>query len=289
LHLHPRSFAALAALFVLAVSLAACGDDADDASRPTAAGPRALAIEVTGSGSATKLVAPRQAEAGLLEVTFKNSAAKGEHNAALIRVDSDKPLAEVLKAGNAWGDKGKPLPGYLAFHGGTGMVDRGSTSSFVGSFPPGRYLVLDFNNEGEGGELTTELELTGSARAGGLPRTDGVVTARDYGFDAKGLRQGRNNVTWTNAGKEPHHMIAAPMRAGKGKADILKAFNDEDSPPPFDEEQAVEAPIISGGRSQVVELDLKAKGRWALLCFIPDRAGGPPHVAKGMVEIIDVT
>ena len=33
----------------------------------------------------------------------------------------------------------------------------------------------------------------------------------------------------------------------------------------------------------MVNLDLK-KGKYALVCFIPDRQGGPPHVAKGMVS-----
>ncbi|MDQ4129751.1 MAG: hypothetical protein M3133_01975 [Actinomycetota bacterium] len=41
--------------------------------------------------------------------------------------------------------------------------------------------------------------------------------------------------------------------------------------------------MIDGGVKQLVKLDL-AKGSYALLCFSPDRAGGPPHVAKGMAS-----
>jgi hypothetical protein len=38
---------------------------------------------------------------------------------------------------------------------------------------------------------------------------------------------------------------------------------------------------------QSVELDLKP-GRYVLLCFVPDREGGPPHVAKGMISDAEV-
>ena len=286
-----KSVAVVGALFLLAGSAAACGDDDDSGA---AAGrsdqPQPLAIEATGSGAGVKLAAPAEAEAGLLEVTFSNAATSGEHNAALVKVDSDKPLDEVLKAGNAWGDQGKPLPEWISFYGGAGVVERGEKATVVGNFPAGRYMVLDFNDQGDDGgeEITTELKLTGGGSTAALPKADAAVTSREYGFDAKNLRQGRNQVLWANAGKEPHHMVAAPMKPGKGKADILKAFNDENAAAPFDESQAVEAPLISGGGSQVIALDLKKKGQWALLCFIPDRAGGPPHVAKGMVDIVDV-
>ena len=41
--------------------------------------------------------------------------------------------------------------------------------------------------------------------------------------------------------------------------------------------------MIEGGDSQSVELELK-EGKYALLCFVPDRAGGPPHAVKGMIS-----
>jgi hypothetical protein len=33
----------------------------------------------------------------------------------------------------------------------------------------------------------------------------------------------------------------------------------------------------------VLTLDLKP-GRYALLCVVPDRRGGPPHALKGMIS-----
>ena len=34
-------------------------------------------------------------------------------------------------------------------------------------------------------------------------------------------------------------------------------------------------------------MDLR-QGRYALICFISDRQGGPSHAAKGMVRVVDV-
>ena len=34
-------------------------------------------------------------------------------------------------------------------------------------------------------------------------------------------------------------------------------------------------------------MELKA-GKYAFVCFISDRAGGPPHVAKGMINEVVV-
>ena len=41
-------------------------------------------------------------------------------------------------------------------------------------------------------------------------------------------------------------------------------------------------PTLEAGTQQVAKLDLK-RGKYALLCFVSDRKGGPPHMAKGMI------
>jgi hypothetical protein len=45
--------------------------------------------------------------------------------------------------------------------------------------------------------------------------------------------------------------------------------------------------VLAGGTRENLPLDLKP-GRYALLCFASDRAGGPPHVAKGMLDEVTV-
>ena len=42
--------------------------------------------------------------------------------------------------------------------------------------------------------------------------------------------------------------------------------------------------MLDGGDEAGARSSNLKKGSYALLCFIPDRQGGPPHVAKGMVS-----
>jgi len=283
-----RRSAATAALLAAALPIAACGgDDEESGSGTTADAPKSqkLDISVSGSGRNVKVQAPKTGKAGLTDVTFTNNA-QGGHSAQLVKVTGDSPAERVLAAGNAWGDKGKPLPSYITFVGGVGTAKQGESGSFTAKLEAGRYLVLDFS-EGEGPPAMTELELTGSSE-GELPSTDAKVTAREYAFTADGLKTGKNRITFENAGKEPHHLIAAPLKAGKDRDDVVKAVRSEKGAPPIDEKNAVEVPILSGGNPGVVELDLPKPARYALVCFIPDRQGGPPHAIKGMVSVGEV-
>jgi hypothetical protein len=53
--------------------------------------------------------------------------------------------------------------------------------------------------------------------------------------------------------------------------------------PPLDFEHTSNTARIEGGTKQITELDLDKPGKYALLCFVSDRRGGPPHVAQGMI------
>ena len=61
----------------------------------------------------------------------------------------------------------------------------------------------------------------------------------------------------------------------------------EKGTPPFSEEDGLESAVMDGGVSQLIDVELKP-GRYAFFCFIADKAGGPPHVAKGMVSEVTV-
>jgi hypothetical protein len=53
-------------------------------------------------------------------------------------------------------------------------------------------------------------------------------------------------------------------------------------PPPVDFAGATRTAALEPGEEQIAELDLR-RGRYALICFVTERAGGPPHVAMGMI------
>ena len=58
--------------------------------------------------------------------------------------------------------------------------------------------------------------------------------------------------------------------------------------PPLDFENTPYTARIAGGTKQITELALDKPGRYALLCFVSDRKGAPPHVAQGMITEITV-
>jgi len=278
-----RTGAALAALG-LALALPACGDDDEESSSGSSGDAQPAAFKVTlgdaGKGKST-VEAPKMVKAGLVEVMAENTG-KQPHDAQLIRVDGDQTAKQVSKIISS---NGGPIPEFLRGAGGLGTVPPGQSATATDLLEPGRYFVFDT----EGG-ASAEFEVTGEAGSAELPSTSATITAKEYGFETSGLKAGKNEITFENAGKELHHVLAVPFAKGATLAQVKKfATSDEEpsGPPPVDFESAAGTTVLDGGKSQVAELELK-KGKYAFLCFISDRKGGPPHVVKGMLQEVTI-
>ena len=226
---------------------------------------------------------------GPTTIRFQNDG-KAEHEAQLIRVEGDHSQKEMLKALEDT-STGKPIPDWFRAGGGPGPIKPGSSTSVDVELKPGTYYALDTGSaegEGEGKPFYAQgalvrFEVSGDAAGGKLPAAQATVSAQEYSFDAQGLKAGPNTIAFDNVGAEPHHMIAAPMAPGATLADVKEFFRTEKGRPPLNFEEVVGTSVIDGGTVENVELELKS-GKYALLCFISDRAGGPPHVAKGMIS-----
>ena len=264
-------------LAALSLGLMACGDDDDDDGGSDQ--PQAFEIEVTDDG----VTAPETADAGALELRFTN-AGKRDHSAQVVAIGEGHGADEVIAAGEEWGDKGGQLPEWIEFVGGIGTTKAGGTGTAVVELPPGEYGVFDIDSDAEDAFAAFTVEGDGDE---GLPETDSSVEAVDYSFNAEGLQAGSQSVTFENAGEEPHHLVGAPLLPGKTEADVKEFVETEKGESPVDESKFFNTAIISGGESAVVDLRLES-GDYAFLCFIPDREGGPPHAAKGMVTVVPV-
>ena len=269
-------------LAAAALSLSACGGDDDSGGGGETA---SLAFTATESGKTSKLEAPKSVEAGAVEIELKNDG-KRDHNVQLIRFDEGHDAQEALKAGNAWGDGGKALPEWVHLGGGTGTVAGGETTRTTVVLEPGSYAALDLEAEGPDGPVFAEFEVTGEG-GGDAPSADATIEAKEYEFSAEGLKAGANTVAFENAGEQPHHIAAVGMAEGATIDDVKKFFQTEKGKPPVDESKSFDTAVIDGGGTQVVELDIEA-GRYAVLCFVPDREGGPPHAARGMISEVEV-
>ena len=285
-----RSIALIAGALVL--SLAACGGDDDDSASSEPAAPQkptALSLTATEQGDRMSLKLSGEPKPGPATIKFTNEG-KAEHEAQMLRIEGDHSQKEMLAALEGTGN-GEPIPEWLRAAGGPGPIKPGSSTSVDVTLEPGTYYALDTGStegEGEGkpyyalGALT-RFEVSGEKAGGKLPDAQATVSAQEYSFDAKGLKAGPNKIAFDNVGAEPHHMIAAPMAPGATLADVKKFFRTEKGRPPLNFEEIAGTSVIDGGTVENVELELKS-GKYALLCFISDRAGGPPHVAKGMIS-----
>jgi hypothetical protein len=145
--------------------------------------------------------------------------------------------------------------------------------------------------------LVHALTVTDESTGASLPETDGTFTAADYSFEVD--VQAGATYTFRNLGPDQiHHAVLA----GFGSADPavveenLPAFlaSEEDAPPPegIDPEQIDFAVggsnVFSPGLAGTFDATLEP-GTYAVLCFIQDRAGGPPHaIAYDMFEVFTV-
>jgi hypothetical protein len=266
----------------LVALVAACGGDGGgDEAKP-------LSIEATEPAKDRyRLEAPQSMEAGLVEIELKNSG-KLDHEAQLVRIEGNHTTEQALAAFDRIVEGG-PAPNWFRAGGGVGTTAPGSTKSVTQRLEPGSYVIVD-SGEPEGRDVkphyrqgaVSELEVTGEETDTSLPDADATVTATEYSFSPSGLKAGRNQIRFRNQGAQWHHLIVAGIKSGSTIDDVKRLIESEKGPP-LERENALETTVIDGGKEQLTEVELKS-GSYALLCFIPDRAGGPPHVAKGMIS-----
>jgi hypothetical protein len=272
-----RTLACLVLAAFAVTALAACGDEEET---------QALIFTLTAEGDGSKVTAPAGAETGLAEITLRNDG-KGDGDLQLIRVEGDRSAEEVVE-GLEKAMRGQPFPEWFFGGGGVGPTGPGESSTVTQVLEPGTYYAFD--TEGNAGppdpKSVPAVEVSGDASDEELD-ADATVSAFDYGFETDGLTGGNTEIAFENTGKQPHHLIAAPLVGDATAADVERAIKSEKDQPPIREKDTVSTAVIEGGETQLVTLDLKP-GRYALLCFISDRQGGPPHALKGMVDEVEV-
>jgi hypothetical protein len=269
----------VAALAVLSACGGGGGGGGGGATEPTP-----VAIEVSGKGKDVKATIPETVKGGLVEMTLNNSS-DGPRDGQIIRVEGDQSPEDVLKQIES---EGGPIPDWLQDGGGVGTTPPGKPASVTQNLAEGNYVLVAAPEE-EGEPATAEFKVEGGEE-GELPKTEARIVASEYTFEVEGLKAGENEVTFENSGQELHHAIGFPINPGKSIDDVKKALSEEgepSGPPPFDPKGIFGTAVLDGGISQVVNLDLKP-GKYAIVCFIQDRKGGPPHVMKGMIKEVEV-
>jgi hypothetical protein len=261
-----------------ALALAACGDSDDSA--------QSLSFELSGDGKAAKFSGPESADSGEAEISFANET-KDEAELQLIRVDGDHSAEEVVD-GLKDASSGKPFPDWFFAGGGVSSAKPGESKTVTQVLEPGTYYTTNVEAGVPDPKSMIAVEVTGDESDETL-EADATVKAHEYTFEDEGLKAGENEVAFQNDGAQPHHLIVAPIKGDATIEEVEKAFASKNGGQPPLEEKGIQTAtaVVEGGESQLVDVDLKP-GRYAFLCFISDRQGGPPHVAKGMVKEVEV-
>jgi hypothetical protein len=244
-------------------------------------------------GDRVNIDIPDPVEGGVVNLTLTN-AGSGLHSLQFVKVAGDHSTDEIVAFLSST-EEGAPPPEWISEGGGIGTVAPGQTGTSSFELSEGRHIVWDDetggandDNNGTRGGIT-EIEVSGDG-GGELPDAAGTITADEYEFTAEGLVAGATSVRFENAGDEFHHFIAAPMTPG-ATIDQVRAFFESQGPPtgppPLDFEKGVGSPVVGGGNEMVANLQLEA-GRYAMVCFINDKAGGPPHFTLGMLQEVTV-
>jgi hypothetical protein len=265
--------------------LVGCSDDKESATP--------LNAVITEDGDQIKLDIPASVKGGVVNLSLKNSGQK-PHSLQFVKVAGDKTAEDVLTELITSG-QGAPIPDWVSEGGGMGTVAPGQTGTSSIRLSEGTHFAWDdetdendVNNATKG--AITQIDVT-AGNGGSLPDADATVTAKEYEFTTKGLKAGTSKIMFDNTGEQFHHFIAAPMLPGKTIDDVKTFFETEGPPtgePPINFEQGVGVAVAGPGNAEVSTMKLVA-GNYAMVCFLNDRAGGPPHFTLGMLKQVTVS
>jgi uncharacterized protein (DUF2141 family) len=222
--------------------------------------------------------APRTVRGGLVEIRLRN-VGDVPHKAQLWRIAGDHTVKQALRVRH-------PQPDWLRTAGGVSLTAPHSTSTTLQALRAGRYYVAAILDEPG---AVASFTVTAPATVPEPPRAPARIEAIDFKFRVSGLHAGRNSVDFDNTGSQQHHAYFTPMRDGADIADVRRFFTTRTSTgrPPVQTDVVRETAVLEGGERQVTQLDLPA-GRYALICFVRGRAGGPQHVRLGMINEVTV-
>jgi hypothetical protein len=270
-----------------ALLLAACGDgDGTQATAPPQ--PTKVTVTAAAAGKQVTFDMPAQIQPGATQLELVNNT-KEPAELQIVQLDGGHTLAEFYPVIES--EEPKPIPTWLHAFGGVGETSPGETRSVVVDLKAGNYAWFSgtapeqegaqpqYKRGGEG-----SFEVTGDPSGAQLPATPAQITAKELGptnyqFEASGFKAGTNQITFTNSGAELHHVVMAKLNQGATLDKVIEFFSTEKGPPPVDFDASEVTAVLDRGGKQVETVELQS-GSYALMCFITDRAGSPPHAIK---------
>lgn len=232
---------------------------------------------------------PATLTGGLVELTLTNNAEESIHEAQLLSVEDGTTAEDLVPILGGIGE-GDPIPEDIGLTGGINATPPSLTTTTTQNLDAGSYAFVCFIDGHFEKGMITLVSVTGGEE-GDLPAGSASVNAIDYSFEIAGLADGLNEVTFSNGGQQPHFAAVLGFEEGitvaqvEGEIARFQAGKEAKLPEP---EEVGGLPAIDPGGELVTTLNLESGRVYVFLCFLPDRAGGPPHFVKGMAVPVEV-
>jgi hypothetical protein len=149
----------------------------------------------------------------------------------------------------------------------------------------GSYVFIDQNQQAP---IFTVLTVRGKVHKRTPVATHGKINIFTYGFEPRGAIRNNGWVKVDNRSDQPHFIELQRVKSGTTRGQVLKFLRSGgQGQPSFAKRANSSFGVISPNRHAAWNLDLP-KGRYALMCFWPDRATGMPHAVMGMVDMVNL-
>ena len=249
--------------------------------------PRATAPTVTITARDYTLDSPDTLPEGAVTLRLVNQG-KEFHHIWIARLEGGRTVKDVLAALKTPG----PLPAWVKDAGGPNAPrPEGGENSATVNLVPGNYIVACLIPSPDGiphlmKGMVRPLTVVKTGRPAPAPEGDVIMTLRDYSFFfSRPLSAGTHVIEVRNEGTQWHEFELVQLAPGKSPQDVIAFIDHGIGSPPGLPIGGV-SPLMPGGVSWF-HADLQP-GRYALICFLPDRKDGKQHFEHGMMQEIEV-
>ena len=298
-----KRWALMLAVVPLALFGAACGDDDDDDVADTGGSDVAAEAEAPPTYTITAKEAedeftfelPDDIDGGVVTLELVSAEGNQEpHDFQLAELPDGHEVDEIL---DQLSSEEAPLEDWLEHAMGVGTVAPGQSATVTVELKPDTEYAFFCTESGEEGGAHAQHGMSGTFTTGDdsgaeMPEGTASVVTDEYGFTFDGLQAGANTIAFTNEGEMLHHVLLVPLAEGatfEQAKEVLMSEEEPEGPPPVEFEKGVFSAVAGTGDTIVYEANLAA-GKYVAICFMPDKGtAGPPHIAKGMIQEVDVS
>ena len=166
---------------------------------------------------------------------------------------------------------------------GSATASPGHPSTFIANLAKGKYYGVDFSLRSPTADMFAAFTVTGDLTGATAPVSPTISATSDTSWaknpasiPAKGM------LRFRNIAQSPHFIEVDRLKAGKTYADFAAWVKAGASgPPPLRNEGSLYRDLVSPGHTYQFKY-ATVPGKYVVMCWMPDRETGMPHVLMGM-------